>query len=316
MKSRMPIMLVTIAFCVLAPLGWPAEGGFSRRAKFEPPDHKTILIIGQTKEEFADYVDTARAGRPGGYMFYTSLNHLEGTTSPWKGAGCSDAGVEDLQDWVDNYPESVGQVGLYIVNQLSSINSGALDANIRTLAEILRKTNKPILMRIGYEFDGEWNAYDPEAYVAAWRRIVDIFRGKRVGEESIVPVTNVAFVWHSAVWKTFHNQPISAWYPGDNYVDWVAISWFAWSDKESRNVSETARTKFAAFAKEHNKPLMIAESEPQSYYAPARSDSWDGCFEPFLVWIRHNKVKVVSFINQNWVPQPMWLDRSCKTPTD
>ena len=115
MKSRMPIMLATIAFCVLAPLGWPAEGGLSRPAKFEPPDHKTILIIGQTKEEFADYVDTVRAGRPGGYMFYTSLNRLEGLTSPWKGAGCNDAGVEDLQDWVDNYPKSVGQVGLYIV---------------------------------------------------------------------------------------------------------------------------------------------------------------------------------------------------------
>ena len=78
-------------------------------------------------------------------MFYTSLKHLEGLTSPWKGAGCTDAGVEDLQDWVDNYPESVGQVGLYVVDQLSSINSGALDANIKTLAETLRKTNKPIL---------------------------------------------------------------------------------------------------------------------------------------------------------------------------
>ena len=55
-------------------------------------------------------------------MFYTSLNHLEGLTSPWKGAGCTDAGVEDLQDWVNNYPESVGQVGLYIVDQLSGIN--------------------------------------------------------------------------------------------------------------------------------------------------------------------------------------------------
>jgi Glycosyl hydrolase family 26 len=314
--SRMPIMLATIAFCALAPLGWPAESGLSEPAKFEPPDHETILIIGQTREEFGDYANTARAGQPGGYMFYTSLKHLEGLTSPWKGAGCTDAGVEDLQDWVNKYPESVGQVGLYIVDQLSSINSGALDANIKTLAETLRKTNKPILMRIGYEFDGEWNAYEPEAYVAAWRRIVDIFRGKKVGEESIVPVTNVAFVWHSAVWKTFHNHPISAWYPGDNYVDWAAISWFAWSDTESRNVSETARSKLAAFAKEHNKPLMIAESAPKSYYAPARSDSWSGWFEPLFAWIRRNNVKAFSYINQNWDAQPMWHDPSCKNPTD
>jgi hypothetical protein len=145
--SRMPIMLATIAFCALAPLGWSAESGLSGPAKFEPPDHETILIIGQTREEFGDYANTARAGQPGGYMFYTSLKHLEGLTSPWKGAGCTDAGVEDLQDWVNKYPESVGQVGLYILDQLYSINSGALDANIKTLAETLRKTNKPRWIR-------------------------------------------------------------------------------------------------------------------------------------------------------------------------
>ena len=171
-------------------------------------------------------------------------------------------------------------------------------------------------MRIGYEFDGEWNAYEPEAYVVAWRRIVDIFRGKRVGEESVVPVTNVAFVWHSAAWKTFHSEPISAWYPGDNYVDWAAISWFAWSDKESNDVAETARSNVAAFAKDHNKPLMIAESAPKSYYAPARSDSWGSWFEPVFAWIRLNNVKAFSYINQNWEAQPMWHEPSCKNGTD
>jgi hypothetical protein len=45
--SRMPIMLASIAFCVLAPLGWPEESGFPGPAKFEPPDHNTILIIGK-----------------------------------------------------------------------------------------------------------------------------------------------------------------------------------------------------------------------------------------------------------------------------
>jgi hypothetical protein len=101
------------------------------------------------------------------------------------------------------------------------------------------------------------------------------------------------------VWRTFHNHPISAWYPGDNYVDWAAISWFAWSDKERRNVSETARSKLAAFAKEHKKPLMIAESAPKSYYAPARSDSWSGWFEPLFAWIRRNNVMAFSYINQD-----------------
>src|SRR5258708_37317459 len=109
----MPIMLASIAFFVMAPLGWPAESGFPGPAKFEPPDHNTILIIGQTREEFADYVKTARSRQPGRYMFYTSLKHLVGLTFPWKGAGCTDAGEEDLQDWMANYPEFVGIGSLY-----------------------------------------------------------------------------------------------------------------------------------------------------------------------------------------------------------
>src|SRR5260370_30341890 len=107
----MPIMLATIAFCVLAPLGWPAESGVSGWAKFEPADQKTILIIGQTRDEFADYVHTAGAGKPGGYMLYPSLHHLEGLTSPWESPGCPDAGGEGLPDSVCPFPGSVGAAG-------------------------------------------------------------------------------------------------------------------------------------------------------------------------------------------------------------
>src|ERR1700693_6422639 len=54
----------------------------------------------------------------------------------------------------------------------------------RRWRRLCAKRTNPSFMRIGYEFDGEWNAYEPEAYVAAWRRIVEIFRGKKGGEES------------------------------------------------------------------------------------------------------------------------------------
>ena len=39
-------------------------------------------------------------------------------------------------------------------------------------------------------------------------------------------VNNVAFVWHSYIFASYNGFPISAWYPGDEYVDWVGVSLF------------------------------------------------------------------------------------------
>jgi len=54
------------------------------------------------------------------------------------------------------------------------IATGEYDHLIEELANFLRKyRSMPFLIRIGYEFDGSWNDYDPENFKLAWRRIVD-----------------------------------------------------------------------------------------------------------------------------------------------
>src|SRR5205814_620405 len=126
------------------------------------------------------------------------------------------AGVQDAQYFVNLYPDTTLQLALWMVDELDQVNAGALDANIRRLGDWIKQAKRPVYLRIGYEFDYPGNRYDPAKYVQAFRRIVGIFREQGVD--------NVATVWHSFASKT--DRPMSDWYPGDDVVDWVAVTYF------------------------------------------------------------------------------------------
>lgn len=315
---HMPVRRALL-LCIFVAIAWPAwaaDAAPYRRAKFEPPDGRTILFIGQAKVEIENYARDAGVGVPAGFMLYTGLERLQGLTKPYRGHGCGEAGVQDLQGLLAEFPGSAAQIGLNLVGQLEAVNNGSLDDNIRSLAEILRATNRPIFLRIGYEFDGPWNHYDPAGYVHAFQRIVRIFRGENVAGHSISLVSNVAFVWHSAGWKTFGERPIAAWYPGDGYVDWVGVSWFAWGHAEENRIAYTGRENLLRFARHHDKPLMIAESGPKQYHPATDPNSWKDWYGPLFEWLTRNNVKAYCAINQNWLAQQMWADPTCKQGMD
>jgi hypothetical protein len=313
--GRLLIGLMCVSLCQCQYSFAGAVGVHARRAsKFEPPVGKTILFIGQAKGEIDDY--SVREGGPPGYMVYTSLRSLEGLSEPFTGSGCQEAGAQDLNGLAEEFPGSAAQIGLNIVGQLRSVNSGQMDDQIRKLATRLREVHRPVFLRIGYEFDGPWNAYEPADYLRAFQRIVSIFRGRRIEGKRIEPVQNVAFVWHSAAWKTYRNHPLSAWYPGDHYVDWIGVSWFGDGTDDAKKISERARAAVLAFARLHGKPLMIAESTPRKYYPPTRTESWTRWYAPIFRWIADNDIKGFSYINQNWEAQQMWGNPDCKSEMD
>jgi hypothetical protein len=142
---------------------------------------------------------------------------------------------------------------------VKDIASGALDAYIRQYAHDLKDFGDPVLIRLfGGEFNGSWwYGQSPRAnpsltstdFVSAWRRVVDIFR--QLG------AANVSFAW---IANTYPPAPvawvdpnIAAYYPGDNYVDWIGadIEDFAapgWLDP------------IYDFATSHAKPFFLAPS--------------------------------------------------------
>jgi cellulose synthase (UDP-forming) len=103
---------------------------------------------------------------------------------------------------------------------LASIIGGRHDAYIRSWARDLDHYGRPVLVRFAQEMNGivyPWaeamNGNRPGEYARAWRHIHDIFTAEGA--------TNVRWVWCP---KT---GPIAAdQYPGDRYVDIVALSGF------------------------------------------------------------------------------------------
>lgn len=284
-------------------------------AKFEPPNEKVILFIGQELEAiggtdlFRDgYVDHFPA--PGGFTQYTSffINLVTKKGLP---------GLTSLADWGDgpenmslavndpDFKNSCLAIGLDISNGTDSITaSGGRDSLIYELGHWLKGLGKrPVFLRIGYEFDGhDWNHYKKEFYIPAFKRIRDKFDSMQI--------QNVAYVWQSKGAGSVREE-LDAFYPGDNYVDWVAYSYFIPADSSH---------PMFQFARDHHKPVFIAESSPvflDSNHVCKPLDlskdvdvdwAWNDWFMPYFRTIKKNSdvVKAIHYINSPWKARPLW----------
>ena len=274
-----------------------------------PPDGKKLLIVGQDTLSISNYVNGTSV-QPGGVTGYINIGDLSGlTTNVDNGAGPNNMG-----ELFQNYPESTLAIGAYLVNQLDDINNGSLDENLDELIRILASWERPVWLRWGYEFDGEWNGYDPAAFRSAWIRMYD--------KVQAAGANNIIMVWQGATYcgGTFGGNPIQAWYPGDEYVDWMGMSYFTPQD-----CNNGAIQPMVDFARSKNKPLMIAESAPQRYdidgltynpqvqrQAPDQNKSaeqiWNEWFVTYFNFIESNSdvIKTVAYINADWDSQEKW----------
>lgn len=227
-------------------------------------------------------------GLPGGAAFYTSL-YLTGLTNPYTFAPGDPHQDLPYLAWV--YKPLTFQIALWLgSSQLSEISSGTWDFSIDRIAENFKFYDRPIYFRIGYEFDGPHNAYDPGEYKDAYRHIVDRFRE--------AGVTNVVYVWHSYASYPYQGYDVMDWYPGDDYVDWIGISYFFTEG------NEYYQWRLLEIAKEKQKPLMICESSAWRYTSSLKELSgqayWDYWYAPYFEFIESNpEVKAFSIINCN-----------------
>ncbi|MBL7112495.1 MAG: hypothetical protein ISS19_11220 [Bacteroidales bacterium] len=155
-------------------------------AKYAPDDGEKLLIIGQDlyADGYVDHLDQI----PAGVTTYTGFPGLSGLEikDNW-GAGDVHAQAYINDSSFDN---SAIVIGLHIVDQLESIRNGYSDFYIESLGDWIKKQNRPVFLRIGYEFDGSWNHYDPDEFIEAWIYMVKYFDG--------LDVRNIAYVWQSA----------------------------------------------------------------------------------------------------------------------
>lgn len=144
------------------------------------------------------------------------------------------------------------------------IIEGKYDDYIRTWARDAADYKQPFFLRFAHEMNGNWytwgNMNGPETYVKMWRHVHDIFADEGA--------TNVIWVWSPNNTDEFgSSESIDNYYPGDNYVDWVAFSGFNWGTGSGysnwKSFNEIAGSAYGALSK-YNKPIMVAETSSAS----------------------------------------------------
>jgi hypothetical protein len=313
MSIRWVAVLFIISVCMLTfcknKVNEPDQDSAAGGPRFEPRDGECLFILGQASIMYMEAYINEVAGLtiPAGFAFYTSLSN-----------GAVQNDMPRYEAFLDNYPNTVLQLAIWTGERqwghpgyyLEDIIQGRYDMNINALAYSCQQLHKPVFIRFGYEFDGWHNAYPPARYIAAYRYFVDKLRD--------FGVNNVAYVWHSWGVDAYYGndefpddypdlpagQPVTQelWYPGDDYVDWLAISVFGtgWGNLGTNEVVQW----FIHFADKHEKPLMIAESAAIKTTGASDPDwvipntRW---FEQvFHLCQANNAVKAFTYINVDW----------------
>lgn len=267
------------------------------KSKFVPPAGKTLLIMGQDMNTISEYMENfSDQPIPGGWTAYWGITSMNGVDRMNAEDIARQYGYQNHQTLVDDFPDIALQSGLWMVGMweiLDRVRKGEFNSVVRQFSVWAKTIDRPLYLRIGYEFDGEHNQMEPANYVKAYRRIVDVMRTEGVN--------NVAFVWQSYAAPTYKGYPLSAWYPGDDYVDWVGISLFG--QMYSADLSKEADDVFI-FAKQHKKPVMVAEASPVNGIDKNNIDAWNTWFINFLSLTYRKNVKAISYINADWATYP------------
>ena len=308
--------------------------------KFVPANNKVLMIVGQDSDTIGDYIRDVPEDNIEGVTLYTQIKSAD-PAKTLKGVfsvGNWNSGDVDFKKTLAQAPGAALAIGLAFdacndKEHARLISKGKYDKSIEVLGQYLKSISpRKVFLRIGYEFDGMWNCYNPRTYKSAFRRIAQGVR--HAGAD------NVAMVWQSAAWPApqfagerahlyDHTDPghLKKWYPGDDVVDWVSISTFyrdlSVFNFDTNITPAAAQQLYLDFAREKGKPVMISESAPQGYRTEKQTKSfigkntqtphsaeqiWQDWYEPYFNFIYQNKdvIKAVAYINTHWETQPRW----------
>lgn len=144
---------------------------------------------------------------------------------------------------------------------LAAIAEGRFDEYCAAFARRVAALDGPVFIRFAHEPDNPvypWSARGGDSaaeFIAAWRRVVGLFRREGAG--------NVAWVW--SPWKASN---IDAYYPGDSFVDWVGLTLLNYglaAGPEGWRDFTSLYEPFHDRVKEIGKPVMLAEFGSTDY---------------------------------------------------
>ncbi len=181
---------------------------------------------------------------------------------------------------------------------------------IRRTLDNLAAYHKPVIVRFGGEMNIDTRGDSPVAFVKAYRKIADI----------VHTYPGFATMWSPNDMSAL-DRPMSLYYPGDSYVDWIGVSSFIKRDfmgnpdTEKGNAVVFMTGDYAwhtnslkpviRFMEENNiqKPLAISEGAISSRLNYADGDDLFAWGEPRLramywnVAMRYPQVKMITYFS-------------------
>jgi endoglucanase len=167
---------------------------------------------------------------------------------------------------------------------LDALADGRADRELRRVARHIREVAGTVLLEPGWEMNGNWSypwqgaaiGQDaPLRFVAAWRRLVDVFRAEGAHNVRFVFSPNVgnpvAHAQGEAHWNWYAN-----YYPGDAWVDYVGAHGFnapsvwgaPYQDFAALFDGASADRMLSDLAARYAKPIIIGEFASEE--APGR----------------------------------------------
>lgn len=194
---------------------------------------------------------------------------------------------------------------------VSRIGSGAYDDYVadwgRRLREFLAGTDRRlgtdddrrVYLRLAHEMNGNWYPWgqrSPERFIAMWKRVRAIFADLGLGP------THVQWMW--CVTNTDHGPfAAEAYYPGDGFVDWVAVDGYNWGASTRTSKWQTPAEVLGSMvsrvrAVASTKPLALAEVASTSLTANGDdADAKGRWITDLFAWVRNQPVRMVCWYN-------------------
>jgi mannan endo-1,4-beta-mannosidase len=151
------------------------------------------------------------------------------------------------------------------VYPLASIIAGEYDDYLHAQARLFAALQSPLVLRFAHEPNGEWYPWGAAFgqataadYVAAYRHVHDVV--------TAAGATNVVWMWSPNLIDAEPDMPLSTFYPGDEYVDWVGLSGYYFRSTDTF-ASRFSGTLAQLDALAPTKPILLTET------AVARTDN-------------------------------------------
>ena len=234
-----------------------------------------------------------------------------GVALPWVRA-VADRGVMPMLTWE---PEIAPNGAATTTNPLidacparfaTADTSSAAIRFVTQYAKDVAVYGKPILLRPMHEMNipGWYWSIGPSTacgvirdadYVAAWRRIVDIFREQRAD--------NAQFVW-CINHINLNSATYTSTFPGDDYVHYVAIDGYNWGGDKWRSFDQIFAPAYRELAAISARPILIAEwASAENGGDKAR---WIGDAFSLVASGRYPRIAGLIWFDRNNPGQPPW----------